>query len=175
MKFTATMLPGVFLVDIEAKEDERGFFARSFCREEFIAQGLAGDLVQCSVSWNRRKGTLRGMHYQAPPHEETKLVRCTSGAIHDVVVDLRNDSPTHHHWVAVELSAANRRALYVPFGCAHGFQTLSDDSEVFYQMSTFYHPESARGVRFDDPAFAIEWPLPNPIVSERDRAFALVR
>ena len=175
MKFTPTALPGVFFVDIEAIEDDRGFFARSFCRDEFSAHGLSPELVQCSVSWNRRKGTLRGMHYQAPPHEEHKLVRCTSGAIHDVVVDLRADSPARHRWIAVELSAANRRAVYIPPGCAHGFQTLSDDSEVFYQMSEFYHSESARGVRFDDPAFGIEWPLPNPIISARDRALPLVR
>ena len=175
MKFLPTALPGVLLVDIEAIEDERGFFARSFCREEFAAHGLTPDLVQCSVSWNRRKGTLRGMHFQAPPHEETKLVRCTSGAIFDVVVDLRADSAARHQWVGVELSAANRRAVYIPPGCAHGFQTLSDDSEVFYQMSEYYHAESARGVRFDDPAFGIAWPIANPIVSARDRGLPLVK
>jgi dTDP-4-dehydrorhamnose 3,5-epimerase len=174
VKFTPTALAGVVVVDIEPIEDERGFFARSFCREEFSAHGLAPDLVQCSVSWNRRKGTLRGMHYQIAPHEEAKLVRCTQGAIYDVVLDLRKESPTRHRWVGVELTAANRRALYIAPGCAHGFQTLADDSEVFYQMSAFYHAASARGVRFDDPAFAIAWPLPNPIVSERDRGFPLV-
>jgi dTDP-4-dehydrorhamnose 3,5-epimerase len=162
---------GAYLVSIHRLEDERGFFGRSFCREEFLAQGLSPVVAQCNISWNRRKGTLRGLHYQAAPHAEAKLVRCTRGAIWDVIVDLREDSPTRHHWHAVELSADNRLALYVPEGCAHGFQTLADDTEVFYQMSGSYQPGSARGVRWDDPVLAIPWPLADPVVSDRDRAF----
>lgn len=172
MKFIATALAGAFVVEMQAVEDERGGFARSFCVREFEAQGLNPVVAQCNVSWNRRRGTLRGLHWQAAPQAEAKLVRCTRGAIWDVIVDVREGSPTHHRWHAVELSAANRRALYVPEGFAHGFQTLADDSEVFYQMSTFHAPECARGLRWDDPALAIAWPLAEPIVSARDRAFA---
>ena len=172
MIITETKLKGVFLIDLERKEDERGFFARTWCRNEFEQRGLNPRLVQCSVSFNKHKGTLRGLHYQAAPHEEAKLVRCTRGAIHDVAVDLRPDSPTYLRWTAAELTAANGRALYVPEGCAHGFQTLADDSEVLYQISEFYCPESARGARWDDPAFGIEWPpAVRRILSERDAAY----
>jgi dTDP-4-dehydrorhamnose 3,5-epimerase len=171
VQFSPTDLPGVHVVGFERHEDERGFFARSFCRDEFLAQGLDGAVAQCSVSFNRRRGTLRGMHYQGAPHEEAKLVRCTHGRIYDVALDLRRDSPAFLRWVAVELSRENGLSLYVPPGVAHGFQTLVDESEVFYQISVPYRPECARGVRFDDPAFAIRWPIDDPIVNARDRAY----
>jgi len=170
MKFTEMTLRGAFVIDIEPLEDERGFFARTFCREEFKARGLNPDLAQCSVSFNRSKGTLRGLHYQAPPHEEAKTVRCTSGAIYDVIVDLRRDSNTYGEWAGVELSAGNRRTVYIPEGCAHGFQTLEDDSEIFYQISAAYSPDGFRGVHYETPALSIQWPLPVKVVSERDRA-----
>lgn len=173
MIFEETGLAGAFVIEPERREDERGFFARTWCRDEFAAHGLNPALVQCNISFNKKRGTLRGMHYQAAPHEEAKLVRCTQGAIYDVILDLRRESATFGRWVGVELTAENRRMLYVPEGFAHGFQTLEDDSEVFYQMSAFYHAESALGARWDDPAFAIAWPLPDPILSDRDRAFPL--
>lgn len=172
MRITPTKLPGVFVIDIEPQGDERGFFARTYCHKEFAAQGLCTRWVQCNVSFNTRAGTLRGLHWQAAPHEEIKLVRCTAGAAYDVVVDLRVDSPTYCQWVAVELSATNRRAVYIPAGCAHGFQTLVDNTELFYQMSAFYVPQAARGVRWNDPALAIEWPACNTrIIAPRDRSF----
>jgi dTDP-4-dehydrorhamnose 3,5-epimerase len=171
MKFTSVPLGGAHLVELEPVADERGFFARSWCAEEFRSYGLNPALAQCSLSFNKRKGTLRGMHYQAEPHAEVKLVRCTSGVIYDVILDLRPASPTYCKWFAIELTAANRRMLYIPAGIAHGFQTLADDTEVFYQMSVNYHPESARGVRWNDPLFAIEWPVRDLIISERDRSF----
>ena len=174
MIFTGTALAGAFIVDIEPREDARGYFARSFCREEFARHGLPTDVAQCNVSFNRRKGTLRGMHYQIRPKAEAKLVRCTRGAVHDVIVDLREGSPTWGRWVAVELSEGNSRMLYVPEGFAHGFQSLVDDAEVFYQMFEEYSADHARGVRWDDPALGIDWPLPDPIVSERDRTFPLL-
>jgi dTDP-4-dehydrorhamnose 3,5-epimerase len=167
-------LEGAFTVEIEPIEDERGFFARSFCKEEFRAHGLDPVVAQCNVSLNRLRGTLRGLHYQDKPYEEAKLVRCTLGAVWDVIVDIRENSATSHRWYAVELTAENHRALYVPRGFAHGFQTLVDESEVLYQMSEFYHPESSRGLRWDDPAFGISWPLPDPILSPRDRAYPLL-
>lgn len=156
--FSETDLRGAFIVEPERIEDERGFFARSWCQTEFREHGLNPHLVQCNISFNRWKGTLRGMHYQAAPHEEAKLVRCTMGAIYDVIIDLRPDSPTLRRWTAVELNAVNRRMLYIPEGFAHGFQTLADDTEVFYQMSVAYVGEATRGVRWDDPAFGIKWP-----------------
>ena len=172
MIFTETALADAWIVDPERLEDERGFFARTFDAAEFARRGLAAAFPQCSVSFNARAGTLRGMHFQAEPHQEAKLVRCTAGAVYDVIVDLRPGSPTRGRWTAVELSAANRRALYVPEGFAHGFQTLVDASEVFYQISASYEPSAARGVRWDDPAFAIAWPPAEPrILSERDRAY----
>ena len=171
MEFLKTKLPGVFEIHIEAKPDERGFFARTWCQEEFEAQGLAGKLVQCSLSFNNRKGTLRGMHYQVAPREETKLIRCTQGAIYDVVLDLRPHSLAFKEWIAVELTAEKRSMIYVPEGCAHGFLTLEDRSEVTYQMSEFQHAESARGVRWDDPAFQIKWPAKVEVISERDRTY----
>lgn len=169
-----TPLAGAYAVELERLEDERGFFARSFCRDEFRSRGLASVVAQCNVSWNPRRGTLRGLHFQAAPHEEAKLVRCTRGAIWDVIVDLREGSPTRLRWHALELTAENRTALYVPEGLAHGFQTLSDDAEVLYQMSVPYHADLARGVRWDDPRIGIRWPLADPIVSARDRAYPLL-
>ena len=160
MIFRQTKLPGVFEVDIEPRHDDRGFFARCWCREEFEKNGLNSKLVQCSISFNRQRGTLRGMHYQAAPYGEAKLVRCTAGGLYDVVLDLRPEMPTFREWIAVELTPANRKMIYIPEGCAHGFLTLEDDTEVFYQMSEFYHPEAARGVRWNDPAFRIAWPGP---------------
>jgi dTDP-4-dehydrorhamnose 3,5-epimerase len=167
----STALTGAFVIEPEPIMDERGLFSRTFCQHEFEALGLDSDLRQCSISFNHRRGTLRGMHYQAAPHEEAKLVRCTRGAIHDVLLDLRASSPTSRHWLAVRLSADNRRMVYIPRGFAHGFQTLVDDTEVAYQMSEFYHPESARGLRWNDPRFAIEWPLADAIISARDRSY----
>ncbi len=173
MIFTETSLKGAFIIDIDPREDERGFFARSWCEEEFQAHGLNTRIVQCNISFNRKRGALRGMHYQAAPFEEAKLVRCTMGAIYDVVIDLRSDSTTFKQWFAVELTAENRRALYIPEGFAHGFQTLTDNTEVFYQMTEFYHPECARGVRWDDPAFEVEWPIAEVVMSERDFSYGL--
>lgn len=170
MIFRELDLPGAFLLEPERLEDERGFFARIFCRRELEAHGLNPGVAQCSLSFNRRRGTVRGMHWQAPPAEEAKLVRCVRGAVHDVIVDLRPDSPTFERHAAVELDAENRLALYVPPGCAHGFQTLEDSTELLYQMSEFYAPESARGFRFDDPEVGVRWPLPVSVISERDRS-----
>lgn len=171
MVFSETPLPGVWLVTPELQEDFRGFFARAWCEREFAAVGLVDRWVQSSISFNKKRGTLRGLHYQRAPHEEIKLVRCTMGAIHDVVVDLRRDSPGFRKHVAVELTADNRKTIYIPKGCAHGFQTLQDDTEVLYHMSEFHAPDHAAGVRWDDPAFGIAWPDRNPILSERDRSF----
>jgi dTDP-4-dehydrorhamnose 3,5-epimerase len=171
MIFTGTNIDGVWVIDAERLEDERGFFARTWDADEFTEQGLNPELTQCSISYNLARGTLRGMHYQAAPHEETKLVRCTAGAIFDVALDLRPGSPTFKAWFGVELSAQNRRALYVPEGCAHGFLTLEDDSEVHYQISQAYMPDAARGVRWDDPAFAISWPGEVVVINERDRSY----
>jgi dTDP-4-dehydrorhamnose 3,5-epimerase len=159
---------GACVIELDRLGDERGFFARSFDRDEFAAHGLKSDFVQCNVSFNGKRGTLRGLHYQASPHEEAKLVRCTRGAIFDVIVDLRKVSGTYLQWIGVELTAENHRMLYVPEGFAHGFQTLEDASEVFYQMSEVFRPEAARGVRWNDPALGITWPLPDPTVSARD-------
>lgn len=172
MIFTPTQLEGAYVVEPEQMEDSRGFFARTWCREEFRQHGLNANLVQCSISFNRHEGTLRGMHLQAPPHEEAKLVRCTTGAIYDVVLDLRPDSPTFRRWMAVELSAANRRMVYIPEGCAHGLLTLADNTEIFYQMSAAYHADSQRGVRFNDEAFAILWPRKPVVISPQDEALA---
>ncbi len=171
MIFLETVVKGAFLIEPERQEDTRGFFARTWCESECGARGLNTRVVQCSVSFNKRRGTLRGLHYQAPPHEEAKLVRCTRGSIYDVIVDLRPDSPTFRQHVAVVLSAENGRLLYVPEGCAHGFQTLEDDTEVSYQMSEFYSPDHARGVRWNDPAFGIEWPADERIILDRDQNY----
>jgi len=169
--FTETKLPGAYVIEVEKREDQRGFFGRTFCREEFEAHGLNSQVVQCNTSFNKRKGTLRGMHFQAVPFAEAKLVRCTSGSIYDVIIDLRPASTTFKQHFAVELSAANHRMLYIPENMAHGFQTLEDDTEVFYQMSQMFSAEHARGVRWNDPAFGIEWPADERIITERDRNY----
>lgn len=170
--FVPTELAGVVVVDLERREDERGFFARSFCQREFEEHHLDPCVAQCNVSFSLRRGTLRGMHWQAAPHGEAKLVRVTRGAVWDVIVDLRPASSTYRQWLGVELSAETRRALYVPDGFAHGFQTLVPETEVFYQMSTPYVPDAQRGFRWNDPAFGIEWPIDPPFLSERDASFA---
>lgn len=171
MNFTATQLEGAYIVEPELREDERGFFARTWCQEEFEAQGLNPCIVQCSISFNRKRGTLRGMHFQAAPYAEAKLVRCTAGAVFDVIIDLRPQSPTYTEHVALVLSASNHTMLYVPEGFAHGFQTLEDNTEVAYQMSEFYAPESAHGVRWNDPTFGIAWPEDERIMSKRDKTY----
>ena len=171
MIFRETRLAGAFLIEPEKREDERGFFARTFCREEFVARSLNPEIAQCNVSFNKRKGTLRGMHYQVSPFAEAKLIRCTAGAIFDVIIDLRESSSTFQQHFAVELCAAKGKMLYIPEGFAHGFQTLLDDTEVFYQMSQQYAPECARGIRWDDPSFGIEWPSAERTILERDRNY----
>jgi dTDP-4-dehydrorhamnose 3,5-epimerase len=168
--FRETALEGAFVIELERIEDERGYFARMFCRREFREHGLTAEVVQANTSFNRRKGTLRGMHYQAAPHEEAKLVRCTRGAVYDVIVDLRPGSPTFRRWVAVELTAENDTMLFVPEGFAHGYQTLEDDTETSYLMTAYYEPSAGRGVRWDDPAFGIEWPeVEERTINERDQ------
>jgi dTDP-4-dehydrorhamnose 3,5-epimerase len=171
MKFLEAKISGVFEICPELVHDERGFFARSWCRDEFASHGLNSRMVQCNISGSLRKGTLRGMHFQVPPFAETKLVRCTRGSIFDVALDLRPDSKTYKQWTAVVLTASNHSMLCIPEGCAHGFLTLEDDSEVFYQMSESYHPEAARGVRWNDPAFDIGWPGKVEVISERDASY----
>lgn len=171
MIFTETDIPGVAVVELERLDDARGFFARSFCAEEFAAHGLESAFVQANVSYNARRGTLRGLHYQAEPRPEAKLVRCTRGAIFDVAIDLRADSARYRRWVGRELTAENRRALHIPAGCAHGLLTLEDDTEVMYLMGAAYDPALARGVRWNDPVFAIDWPFAPTFVSERDAAY----
>jgi len=172
MIFTETKLKGAYIIDIERLEDQRGFFARSWCQREFEAHGLNPRLVQCSISFNARKGTLRGMHYQTKPFEEAKLVRCTRGAIYDVMADIRPDSPTFRQYIGLLLTADNRLSFYVPEGFAHGFLTLEDNTEVLYQMSEFYAPDHGRGLRWNDPAFGIEWPSDVQVISDRDRSYA---
>jgi dTDP-4-dehydrorhamnose 3,5-epimerase len=175
VRITETAIGGAFLVDIEPARDERGFFARTFDAEEFERHGLASTFVQASVSYNRRKGTLRGLHYQVEPAVETKLIRCTRGSIHDVIVDLRPHSATYLRHVAVVLDAQNHRALYVPPMCAHGFQALEDDSEMLYEIDAVHRPESARGVRHDDPTLALSWPLEVTVISDKDRGWPFLR
>lgn len=171
MIFIESRLKGAYIVELERREDERGFFARSWCQQEFRDHHLNPVVAQCNVSYNRRKGTLRGMHYQAAPFAEAKLVRCTAGSLHDVIIDLRRGSPTYKQHIGEVLSASNYRMLYVPEGFAHGFQTLEDDTEVFYQMSQSYSPEHARGVRYNDPALGIRWPIAQAVVTDRDRGY----
>jgi dTDP-4-dehydrorhamnose 3,5-epimerase len=169
--FRETELPGAFVVELEKHEDERGFFARSWCQKEFEARGLNPRTGQCNVSFNKVKGMLRGMHYQVAPRAETKLVRCTRGAIYDVIIDLRRESPSYKQYVSEVLSSNNYKALFIPEGFAHGFQTLEDNCEVFYQMSEFYSPEHQRGLRYNDPAFKISWPIEATVISDRDRNY----
>jgi dTDP-4-dehydrorhamnose 3,5-epimerase len=171
MIFLEAALKGAYIIEVEKLEDERGFFARSWCAQEFKEHGLNPRLAQCNISYNHKKGTLRGMHYQTMPYEEVKLVRCTRGAIYDVIIDLRPQSPTYKHWTSVELTADNHKMLYVPEGFAHGFQTLEESSEVFYQMSEFYAPGHAKGIRWDDPAFGVRWPLEVAVISARDQHY----
>ena len=168
MLFKKTSLKDSCIVELELIEDERGFFARSFCQREFEKHGLNPCIAQCNVSYNKRRGMLRGMHYQAAPHQEAKLVSCIRGSIYDVIIDLRPDSPTYCKWMAMELNATKHKALYIPEGFAHGFQALEDEAIVFYQMSQFYHPACSRGISWDDPFFGISWPILDPILSERD-------
>jgi dTDP-4-dehydrorhamnose 3,5-epimerase len=169
-----TPLVGLYVVEIEPRNDDRGFFARSFCVEEFGAHGLERKIAQCNISFNEKAGTLRGLHFQAEPHGEAKLVRCTHGAIYDVAVDIRPDSNTYLKWYGVELTSDNRRMMFIPKGFAHGFQTLMDRSEVLYLMFEMYHPESGRGLRWDDPKLGISWPLANYIISDKDRRYPLI-
>lgn len=175
MRFEPLPIEGAYAIGLQPAEDERGFFARTFSAEEFVERGLATDFVQRSISYNRQRGTLRGLHYQASPHQENKIVRCTRGAVFDVIVDLRVGTPGFGRWHAVELTADNRTSLYIPPGCAHGFQTLADDTEIYYEITPAYVPEAARGVRFDDPDLAIAWPVADPILSDRDRGLPLLR
>jgi len=174
MKFVETKLKGAFIIEPERLEDERGFFTRTFCQKEFEKQGLNPRVAQCNVSFNKKKGTLRGMHYQKTPHQEAKLISCIRGGIYDVIIDLRPESATYCQWFAVELRAQDYKMLYVPEGVAHGFQTLEDNSVVFYQMSESYHPECARGVRWDDRLFSIQWPLVPLTISKRDQSYPLM-
>jgi len=170
MIFKETELKGAFIVEMELIRDNRGFFARAWCQKEFEAHGLISGFVQNNITFSPKKGTLRGLHYQIAPHEEPKLVRCTRGAIYDVIVDLRPESPTYKQWLGVELTAENHKMIYIPGGFAHGYQILTDDTEVFYQVGEFYAPEYERGFRWDDAAFAIEWPINHPLIlSEKDR------
>lgn len=175
MIFTETKLKGAYRIDLELREDDRGFFARSFCQNEFASRNLKTAIAQCNVSFNRKKGTLRGMHFQTAPKAEAKLVRCSRGAVYDVIIDLRPGSTTYCSWDAIELTADNNQMLYIPEGFAHGFQTLVDNTEVFYQMFEFYSPEHAGGVRWDDPAFGITWPVVDPIISDKDRSYAFYK
>lgn len=172
MRFIETKLGGAFVIEPEIIEDDRGFFARSFCRNEFEAHGLCSSIVQCSISFNKREGTLRGMHYQEPPKAEEKLVRCTMGAIYDVIIDLRPESATYLEWFSLEISSSNRLMLYVPKGFAHGFQTLEDNTEVLYQISEYYDPERKGGVRWNDPAFNVDWPMTPTVMSREDTEYA---
>jgi dTDP-4-dehydrorhamnose 3,5-epimerase len=174
MIFQATEIAGLFVIEPRIIEDERGFFACSWTLDEFEQRGLNPRLVQCNISFNKRSGTLRGMHFQKQPHAEAKLVRCTRGSIYDVAIDLRPGSPTQHLWFGAELSGENHRMLYIPEGFAHGYQTLTDATELVYQMSEYYHPESAGGVRWNDPAFGIKWPLPVTVIAERDATYPLL-
>jgi dTDP-4-dehydrorhamnose 3,5-epimerase len=171
MIFIPTPLTGAYVIELEKREDERGFFARSWCETEFAVHGLDTKIVQCNTSFNRRKGTLRGMHFQLPPFSETKLVRCVRGSLYDVIIDVRPGSSTFLRWIAVELTADNRKTLYVPKGFAHGFQTLEDNTEIYYQMSERYAPEYGRGVRWNDPLFTIAWPNADRIISKNDQEY----
>jgi dTDP-4-dehydrorhamnose 3,5-epimerase len=171
MKFRTTRFAGLYVIEPELLMDERGSFARTWCKREFTERGLSPDLAQCNISFNKRRGTLRGMHHQIFPHEEAKLVRCTAGGVYDVVIDLRPESETYKQWFAVELTAENRKMIYIPEGFSHGFMTLQDNTEVFYQMSTFYAPACARGVRYNDPAFAVQWPMEVAVISDKDMQY----
>ncbi len=172
MKFIETALQGSYVIEIEPNEDERGFFARTFCANEFKKNGIGFSCTQCNISFNKKKGTLRGMHYQAAPFEEAKIVSCIHGAIYDVIVDIRPDSPSYKKWYAKELSAQNHIMLFLPKGFAHGFQTLTDNAEVHYMMSEVYHPECARGIRWDEMELKIPWPIKDKIISNKDQYYS---
>lgn len=174
MRFTEAGLPGAWVIDVETHQDERGLFARTFCRDEFVAHGLPGDFVQCSTSYNERKGTLRGLHFQANPQPEGKVVRCTQGEIFDVMIDLRKGAGSFGQWKGFELSARNRRAVYIPPGFAHGFLTLTDGAEIYYQMTQVYVPTLSRGLRWDDPVVGIRWPIAAEVISDADRSLPLL-
>lgn len=174
MLFKETEIKGLFVIEPELINDERGFFTTSWSSSEFEGRGLNPRVVQANISFNHKRGTLRGMHYQEEPYQEAKLVRCARGAMFDVAIDLRRDSPTRYQWVSIELTSENRRMFYVPEGFAHGYQTLTDDTEVFYQISEYYHPASARGVRWNDPAFGVEWPLTPTMMAERDANYPML-
>lgn len=171
MIFTTGPLEGPTIIDLEKHRDDRGFFARAYCQREFAEQGLAQNMVQTNVSFSKKRGTLRGMHYQNPPHQEAKLIRCTSGALYDVVVDVRSASETYGQWMGVELSADTHRMFYVPEGFAHGFLTLEDETEVIYQVSSFYAPGAEEGLRYDDPVLDIDWPIEVQVISDKDRSW----
>lgn len=171
MIFTETKLKGVFIIELEKLEDERGFFARTWDKKTFEEYGLNSKVVQCSISFNKLKGTIRGMHFQIPPYEESKIVNCIKGKIFDVIIDMRSDSETFKKWISIELSDLNKKMIYIPEGCAHGFQTLEDNTLVYYQISEIYSPDHARGVRWDDKAFQIEWPYKKTVISKKDSSY----
>lgn len=171
MIFTETSLPGVYIIDIEPAEDSRGFFARGWCRREFEAQHLSSEISQINISYNRHAGTLRGLHYQRKPFAEARAIRCISGAVFDVAVDMRKSSPTYLQWIGHELSAENHRSLYIPQGFAHGYQTLTSDTELLYSVSEFYSPDAEVGIRYDDPALGIRWPVPVQVISDKDASW----
>jgi dTDP-4-dehydrorhamnose 3,5-epimerase len=175
MVFSETKLKGAFIINLKRLEDERGFFARTFCQNEFKEHGLNIQIAQANISYNKKRGTLRGMHMQLPPYEESKLIKCTRGAIYDVIIDMRKSSDTYKQWIGVELTAENRQMLYVPEGFAHGFITLKNDAEVSYQMNQFYAPGSEKGFRWNDPAFGIVWPIQQPrVIAEKDKNFPFI-
>jgi dTDP-4-dehydrorhamnose 3,5-epimerase len=174
MIFEETRLPGAYRISLERREDDRGFFARAWCYDEFTSHGLKANLAQSNLSYNHARGTMRGMHYQLSPHAETKVVRCTRGGIYDVIVDLREESPTYLEWLGVELTSDNRDMLYVPEGFAHGLLTLTDDAEVMYHVTEFYTPGAERGLRYDDPAIGIDWPEPVTVISAKDASWPLL-
>jgi len=171
MIFKALPLYGSYIIELERKQDERGFFARAWCKNEFSTRGLSSEFVQFNISYNFKKGTLRGIHYQIEPHQEDKIVRCTKGAVYDVIIDIRPESPTYKKWFSVEISAENYFMLYIPKGFAHGFQTLTDNTELYYQMSEYYHQECAHGIRWNDPEFKIDWPLKPTVISKNDQLY----
>jgi len=175
MIFKETKLRGAYVIELDPIKDKRGFFARSFCRKEFERKGLNFNIVQSSISYNKKMGTIRGMHFQTSPHEEAKLVMCVKGELYDVIVDLRAASPSYGKWFSIKLTETNHKALYIPKGFAHGFQTLKDDTVILYQISEFYHPECAQGVRWDDANFSIKWPLENITISKKDRIYSLFK
>lgn len=171
MIFRETKLKGAFIIEVEKREDDRGFFARAWCKKEFDEHGLTASMVQSNIAFSKRKGTLRGLHYQGAPYGEVKVVRCTKGSLYDVMVDLRPGSSTYRQWVGVELTSSNHKMMYVPEGFAHGYQTLEDNTEVMYQVSQFYFPAFERGIRYDDPGVGIDWPLIDKIISDKDKGW----